>query len=125
MAFRAAVEVDLDCDVPALMDVYMVMPAQLKDFDGQQNVNWGVLVDTVLDLIWLGQRLLALGIQIGDVSQHRLDWCATRFLRVLANPVARICRTYQTKRSNVVDTAIHQDQLHTGTSAFRHTRYLL
>ncbi len=66
MAFRAAVEVDLDCDVPALMDVYMVMPAQLKDFDGQQNVNWGVLVDTVLDLIWLGQRLLA----FADKYQH-------------------------------------------------------
>jgi hypothetical protein len=44
----------------------MVTPAKLKDFDGQQNVNWGVLVDAVLDLTWLGQRILA----FADKYQH-------------------------------------------------------
>jgi hypothetical protein len=66
-------EIDCDGDVPATVNMNMTMAFEIKDFDGQSQVNGRVFVLAVLNLQRLMEGFLALADKNQQVVLTRLD----------------------------------------------------
>src|SRR5262249_43173632 len=73
VALGFAVERDLDGDMPASVAMYMLVPLDFENFDGEADIDWRMNVSAVFDLIRLDQRLLALAHENQDFIGALVD----------------------------------------------------